>query len=98
MAMRAEPDTTLAGLLAVNRGRDPEFGGGLSNHQSMALVALTEMGADAATLHAFARHYDRQLEPLRPRGPSVAYAEIGRALGDPEAFVGLVDAFAAELR
>jgi len=94
----SEPDATLAELLANNRARDPEFGDGLSNHQSMALVALVEMGAGAQRLRAFATRYDRNLERLRPRGPSVAYAEIDRALGKPEAFVGMVDAFAAELR
>jgi hypothetical protein len=98
MPAGSEPDATLAELLAVNRARDPEFGGGLSNHQSMALVALVEMGAGVQQLRAFAKRYDRNLERLRPRGPSVAYTDIDRVLGQPEAFVGLVDAFAAELR
>jgi hypothetical protein len=98
MSAGSEPDATLAELLASNRARDPEFGGGLSNHQSMALVALVEMGAGTQQLRAFAKHYDRQLERLRARGPSVAYTEIDRGLGKPEAFVGMVDAFAAELR
>src|SRR5436190_19892522 len=37
---------SLRELLAENRTRDPEFGSGLSNHQSMALGALAKLGAD----------------------------------------------------
>jgi hypothetical protein len=97
--MSAVPDldSTLAELLTANRARDPEFGGGLSNHQSMALVALAEMKAEPSRLRAFAKRYDRHLEPMRPRGPGVEYATFEAVLGRPQAFVGLVDAFAAEL-
>jgi hypothetical protein len=98
--MDAAPDvdTVLAELLAHNRDRDPEFGGGLTNHQSMALVALAELGADGPALRKFARRYDRHLEPMRARGAAVAYAEIDRVLGERTALLGLVDALAQELR
>src|SRR5262245_19139479 len=35
--------SVLAELLAENRARDPEYGDGLANHQSMASVALTSL-------------------------------------------------------
>jgi hypothetical protein len=66
---------SLRALLAENRTRDPEFGHGLSNHQSMALGALAALGADQTRLAAFADHYAPRLRPcLRLRS----------AFGSPE--------------
>jgi hypothetical protein len=98
MPASSAPDDTLAELLASNRARDPEFEGGLANHQSMALVALAEMGASAEQLRAFAASYDRRLEPLRPAQAAVAYADIDVAIGEPRAMRGMIDAFTAEIR
>ncbi len=97
MPATAAPEDTLTVLLANNRARDPEFEGGLANHQSMALVALAEMGASAEQLRAFAASYDRRLEPLRPAQAAVAYVDIDRAVGEPRAMRGMIDAFTAEI-
>jgi hypothetical protein len=42
----------------------PEFGGGLSNHLPMALVALERLGATDTRLEAFFAGYVTRLEPL----------------------------------
>lgn len=97
MPANTAPEDTLAELLANNRARDPEFQGGLANHQSMALVALAEMGASAAQLRGFAASYDRRLEPLRPAQAAVAYADVDAAIGEPRAMRAMIDAFTAEI-
>lgn len=49
---------------------DPEYGGSLSSHLPMALVALARLGAGEARLHEFSARYAayKQLVPARPRG------------------------------
>src|SRR5262245_60314507 len=54
----------LASLLDRNHQLRPDFGGGLSNHVSMALYSLTALGASAAQLDRFAEAHWRRLEPL----------------------------------
>ncbi len=50
---------------------DPEYGGGLSNHLPMALLALARLGAGEARLREFEADYiaDKRLVPARPRQP-----------------------------
>ena len=60
----ADPTTRAAldRLLKHNRERyDGNYGGSLSNHLSMALVAMTRLGADAARLQAFHDVYAKRL-------------------------------------
>jgi hypothetical protein len=85
-------------LLAENRARDPEYGGGLSNHLPMSLVALAELGADDDRLAAFARTGARRLEPLRPLGEPIAWSAWSRAIGKDDALGGLLGAFDRRLR
>jgi hypothetical protein len=87
---------TLRELLAENRARDPEFGGGLSNHQSMALGALAKLGADDARLAGFADEYASRLRPLRDAAPLVS-DDFRASIGSPPALVGLVHRFEADL-
>src|SRR5262249_40105690 len=73
--------SVLAELLAENRTRDPEYGGGLANHQSMALVALTSLGADDDRLREYAATHGRKLRPLRADSASVPWARWTDAIG-----------------
>lgn len=57
-------------LLAHNRQYDSEYQGGLSNHLSVALVALQRLGATDARLREYFDRYRRRLEPRRaPASP-----------------------------
>ncbi|MFO1295643.1 MAG: questin oxidase family protein [Rubrivivax sp.] len=60
----------LHALLDEAAAWDPEYGGGLSSHLPMALVALARLGAGEARLHEFSARYAayKQLVPARPRG------------------------------
>src|SRR5690349_14358993 len=90
--------TVLRELLAENRTRDPEYGGGLSNHLSMALVALAQLGADDARLAAFARRYERRLDPMRALAEPIAWAKWRDGLGREEALTSVLAAFDLRLR
>ncbi|HWB79139.1 MAG TPA: questin oxidase family protein, partial [Nannocystaceae bacterium] len=90
--------TVLRDLLAENRTRDPEYGGGLSNHLSMALVALAQLGADDARLAAFARRYERRLDPMRALAEPIAWAKWRDAIGREAALTSLLAAFDLRLR
>jgi hypothetical protein len=65
-------------LLAGGRRFAPLYGNRLANHLPMALVALDRLGADAATMQAFASHYAGRL---------VAAADARAAL-DPHDYLG----------
>lgn len=57
----------LSELLAQNRTNSPIFttsSGKLSNHLSMALLALDRMGAKATQMTAYAKSYSSRLEPI----------------------------------
>src|SRR5262245_24758395 len=86
---------TLAELLARNRQRDPEYGGGLSNHMSMALGALVALGASAERLQEFEARHARRLEPFPTGGPPVAEVDWRAAIGHHDAVPGLVQVFEA---
>jgi len=57
---------TLVALLTDGARHAPEFGGGLSNHLPMALLALQRLGADDALLTAWHDRYAARLEPAPP--------------------------------
>ena len=77
---------TLRTLLDDNVHFDAEYGGGLSNHMPMALVALQGLGASDARLDAFAASYRRRLAPA----PDVAAWPSGdpwaSRFGQPDAW------------
>src|SRR5688572_26371891 len=62
----------LSGLLEHQRRYHAEYRGGLSNHLSMALVALARMGAQDERLRCYARLYERRLEPAPDPGKVLA--------------------------
>jgi hypothetical protein len=95
-AVAPAPRASLRSLLAANRTRDPEFGNGLSNHQSMALGALAALGADEETLAAFADRYSTRLRPLRDATP-LASADFRASIGSPAALVELIRSFETAL-
>jgi len=96
LTREALPPRSLRELLARNRATDPEYGNGLSNHQSMALGALSALGADAARLEAFAAAYATRLRPLRPSAP-IASADFRASIGVPSALCELARSFESEL-
>jgi hypothetical protein len=74
--------THLGPLLDAGAAHDAEYGGGLSNHRPMALLALARLGADAGRLRAFDGAYSRRLQPAPaptpwPAGDAWA-AHLGR--------------------
>ncbi len=93
-----EAALTLRRWLAWNRERHPEFGGGLSNHLSMALCALYDLGAGAPRLEAFAKRYSSQLEPFPTAGERVEWARWTESIGDGDALHGFVQLFEARIR
>lgn len=64
----------------------PEYGGGLSNHLPMTLVALDRLGADAARLSAFVAAYTPRLQPAPPAQPWSAGDPWPDRLGQHEAW------------
>lgn len=93
-------ETKLDQLLEANRSFDSLYDDGLSNHLSMALIALDRMGADEAVLDAFFQRYSQRLEPTlgeaveRDVGEAVAKLSLGVGAS---AFHGLIQtAYAIE--
>lgn len=72
-------------LLADNRGYSAEFGRRMSNHLSMAALALSWMGASDSRVSDFAANYRSrvQLEPLRPPAMRLTMDRWREYLGDP---------------
>ena len=69
----------LSELLEHQRRFHAEYRGGLSNHLSMALVALARMGAPDERLRYYARLYERRLE---------AAPDPGKVLAEWPAYLG----------
>jgi hypothetical protein len=85
---------SLAERLEAAAAYDADFGGGLSNHLPMTLVALHRLGADEAALERFASAYAPRLEPARPREPWPAGDAWASRLGDGTAWPAYRDLFA----
>ncbi|MEI6027832.1 MAG: questin oxidase family protein [Betaproteobacteria bacterium] len=64
----------------------PEYGGGLSNHLPMTLLALERLGADDARRSAFAAVYTPRLQPAPPAQPWPAGDPWPDRLGQYEAW------------
>jgi hypothetical protein len=62
-ASAAPPPSVVVQILEANRRYDPRFQHGLSNHLSMAIIALHELGASNARLSEFFERYRTRLEP-----------------------------------
>ena len=58
-------------ILEANRRYDAQFARGLSNHLSMAIVALHDLGASDARLAEYFARYRRRLEPVPARGEPI---------------------------
>ncbi len=68
-------------ILEANRQYDAQFHHGFSNHLSMAVVALHELGAPDARLSAFFQRYRSRLEPVPPRREPIVRETWNEALG-----------------
>ncbi len=75
--------TALDELLAENRAYSDTYRVGLSNHASMALLALARLGASDDRLRAFWAHEQTMLEPFDPSGAEAAVRDrFRRALSN----------------
>ena len=86
----------LARLLGDVDAYHPEYGGGLTNHLPMALIALDQMGATPAQLNAYRGRHSAWLEPMpKPeRAPAAAWSF---RKGDRAAFLDLQAEFKARV-
>jgi hypothetical protein len=73
-------------LLMDNLRYAPEFGDRLSNHLSMALVALEKMGAPPSRLEAFTSTYIKRLTPFSETRTPTAAVSPQEHLGDANRF------------
>jgi hypothetical protein len=88
----------LAELLAQNRQFDAEYQGGLSNHLSMALVALQRLGAPDARLRAYFDRYRRRLVPRRAPSLPLPRASWQAHRGTQKRYADYLVFFEEELR
>ena len=95
-ALQAMTHTTLNSLLDAAADLGPEYGGYLSSHLPMALVALQALGADGARLQAFFDHHRPHFRPTPAGGVDDGRLET-ELFGDIHNFGLLRQRFAAEL-
>src|SRR5262245_33121916 len=74
MPAAAPPTGVAQRILEANRHYDAQFHHGLSNHLSMAVVALHELGAPDARLSEFFERYRSRLEPVPERREPIVRA------------------------
>jgi hypothetical protein len=91
------PPSVAQQILEANRGYDAQFHHGLSNHLSMAIVALHELGAPDARLSEFFERYRSRLEPVPERRDPVAPARWADALGTRSRYADYLAFFQAEV-
>ncbi len=84
---------TLTELLDEGASFDAEYGGGLSNHRPMALLALARLGATEARLTAFAQAYSQRLQPAPPPARWPAGDAWASRLGQRDAWPAYRDLF-----
>jgi hypothetical protein len=72
----------------------PSYGGGLSNHLPMTLIALHGLGADSSVLAAHALRYAKRLEPQYRGDMQIDHARFERYLGDWSAHMSYREFFA----
>ncbi len=71
-------------LIEEGHAHDAFYGGHLSSHLPMALVALDRLGAAPERIAAFAARYRRKLPPLAAPAGVITEETTGRFLGRPE--------------
>jgi hypothetical protein len=84
-------------ILETNRQYDAQFHHGLSNHLSMAIVALHELGAPDARLSEFFERYRSRLELVPERREPVVRARWAEALGTQSRYADYLVFFQAEV-
>lgn len=84
-------------LLARGREYHPEYRGGLSNHMSMALIALERMGASPARLQRYATAYLKSMEQAPPPGTAIDRGNWQKRLGDQTAYADYLGFFQREV-
>jgi hypothetical protein len=93
----APPPSVAQRILEANRHYDAQFHHGLSNHLSMAIVALHELGAPDARLSAFFERYRSRLEPVPERREPVVHATWAEALGTQSRYADYLAFFQDEV-
>jgi hypothetical protein len=84
-------------ILEANRHYDAQFHHGLSNHLSMAIVALHELGASDARLSEFFERYCSRLEPVPECREPIVRARWAEALGTQSRYADYLAFFQAEV-
>jgi len=97
---QAAPASTqvITRLLENNRHFDAQYRGGLSNHLSMALVALQRLGASDARLVEYSQAYAKRLEPQPHATSPITSATYAANLGTQKRFADYLVLFNDELR
>jgi hypothetical protein len=93
----APPPTVAQRILEANRHYDAQFHHGLSNHLSMAIVALHELGAPDARLSDFYERYRTRLEPVPERQLPVIAAKWTESMGTQSRYADYLAFFQAEV-
>jgi hypothetical protein len=89
--------SVLSTLLERNGELHPQYGGGLSNHVSMALLALSGLGARDEQLVAYAEVAMRKLEPIPSWEETVDRMSWQTRLGQQRAYRGYERFFLDEI-
>ena len=87
----------LKGLLAKTRHYHPSYGGGLSNHCSMTMIALDRMGATPQRVERFTQDYLKQMEPAPQPGEAIHAENWLTRLGDESAYGDYLGFFRREV-
>ena len=91
--LRFEGMKDLIELIDDGAAFDAEYAGGLSNHRSMALLALARLGASETRLNNFAQAYAVRLQPAPPHQPWPAGDAWAPRLGQRDAWPAYRDLF-----
>jgi hypothetical protein len=87
----------LKGWLAKARHYHPSYGGGLSNHCPMTLIALERMGATPQRVESFALAYLKRLEPAPLPGEAIDAENWRVRLGEESAYGDYLGFFRREV-
>jgi hypothetical protein len=97
LTLPAAPPSVAQRILEANRHYDAQFHQGLSNHLSMAIVALHELGAPDARLSEFFERYRSRLVPVPERREPIARARWTEALGTQSRYADYLAFFQVEV-
>jgi Questin oxidase-like len=93
----SSPPSVAQRILEANRHYDAQFHHGFSNHLSMAIVALHELGAPDARLSEFFERYRSRLEPVPERREPIVRARWSELLGTQSRYADYLAFFRAEV-